>query len=385
MELVVLADKVTELNKNNKHGSQSNEEFIRLTFLNTTHPIGRMLKLGGVWHPEYRYWMIPKDTIDAKMLMSEFNNAELSLSTELIKDLSFHNGPDSDGISYLIDRFKKKLLIKNFSKNTIENYSRHLKKFLLFHNRCPLDLKMQEISEYLAFLREKKQASLPYFNVSISAIKKFVVLVLKKPDIWQKVKRPRREFKLPVVLSENEIHRIFASVKNTKDKVLFMLIYSSGLRISEAVNLQDGDIHPDRGVIHIKGGKGKKDRYTVLSQKAYLALCHYIDSFRPKGKWLFPGRKINTHLSIRAVELSFQKALNTAGIKKKASVHSLRHSFATHLLERGINLRYIQEMLGHKKAETTQIYTHVCKRDISRIISPLDSISEERNRLPFIL
>ncbi|WP_242863240.1 tyrosine-type recombinase/integrase [Caloranaerobacter ferrireducens] len=157
---------------------------------------------------------------------------------------------------------------------------------------------------------------------------------------------------------------------------MLYLIYSAGLRVSEVVNLKVGDIDSDRMLIHIRQGKGRKDRYNVLSKAALDVLRIYARIEKPKD-WLFPGGNENTHLTERSVQKVFNNACKIAGISKKATVHTLRYSFATHLLESGTDLRYIQELLGHRSSKTTEIYTHVTKANLSKIKSPLDSIMKK--------
>ncbi len=195
--------------------------------------------------------------------------------------------------------------------------------------------------------------------------------VLNAPKAVGKLPRPRKEKKLPIVLGREDVRRIFESVNNIKHKAILMLAYSAGLRVSEVVRLKVQDIDAKRNMIHIKGAKGRKDRYTILSKVALEVLREYWRVYQPKD-WLFPGPKQNSHLSTRTVEKILEDASQKAGIAKHVTVHTLRHSFATHLLEGGTDLRYIQELLGHKSSKTTEIYTHVSQRDIGRIKSPLD-------------
>jgi len=162
-------------------------------------------------------------------------------------------------------------------------------------------------------------------------------------------------------------------VSNIKHKVILMLIYSAGLRVSEVVRLRPEDLDTQRKLIHIRGGKGRKDRYTMLSDVALKMLSIYMQAKVPES-WLFSGQKADAHITTRTVQKIFDDAVKKAGIRKEVSVHSLRHSFATHLLESGVDLRYIQELLGHKSSKTTEVYTHVSNKDLSKIRSPLDSI-----------
>jgi len=156
-----------------------------------------------------------------------------------------------------------------------------------------------------------------------------------------------------------------------------MLMYSAGLRVGEVVRLRVEDIDVERKLIRIRGGKGRKDRYTMLSEVALGMLNKYMQKFKPQ-KWLFTGAKPGRHITTRTVQAIFEQACEKANIGKEASVHSLRHSFATHLLESGVDLRYIQELLGHKSSKTTEIYTHVSNKDILRTKSPLDRLFENK-------
>jgi site-specific recombinase XerD len=210
----------------------------------------------------------------------------------------------------------------------------------------------------------------------VSALKFFFYRVLDYPDPIEKLPRPKKERKLPNILSRVEVMRILDAVENPKHKAILVLTYSAGLRLGEVVRLRVEDIDSDRGLIHIRQGKRRKDRYTMLSSHALVVLRAYAREYRPRD-WLFPGARPGRHLHERSVQKVFGLAYEKAGIEKSVSVHSLRHAFATHLLERGTDLRYIQELLGHKSSKTTEIYTWVTKRDIGQIKSPLDSLMED--------
>lgn len=176
-----------------------------------------------------------------------------------------------------------------------------------------------------------------------------------------------------MILSKVEVFKILASIKNLKHKFLLMLTYASGLRVSEVVMLKMEDFDPVRKLILIKGAKGRKDRYTILSEVAFEVYKTYCEEFKPE-KWLFPGALDREHISTRTAQAVFEQAKERANINKEVSIHSLRHSFATHLLEGGTDLRYIQELLGHQSSKTTEIYTHVSNRALGKIISPLDTM-----------
>ncbi|HIC90998.1 MAG TPA: recombinase XerC [Syntrophaceae bacterium] len=169
---------------------------------------------------------------------------------------------------------------------------------------------------------------------------------------------------------------MLSAPSNIKHKAILMLIYSAGLRVGEVVKLMIEDIDRERKLIRIKEAKGRKDRYTLLSDSILQVLRSYFKEYRPQ-KWLFPGAKQGRHISTRTVQAIFEQAKTKAGIKKDVSVHSLRHSLATHLLESGVDLRYIQELLGHKSSKTTEVYTHVSRKSLGLIKSPLDTLLGE--------
>ena len=186
------------------------------------------------------------------------------------------------------------------------------------------------------------------------------------------IDRPKKEKTLPVVLSDEEILLILRSVSNLKHKAILMVIYSAGLRISECINLKIKDIDSNRMQIRVEQSKGKKDRYTLLSTKTLLILRDYFKTYRPK-EFLFEGQDGGCY-STRSIQNIFRDTVEKTKIKKKVSVHSLRHSFATHLLENGTNLRYIQSLLGHSNSKTTEIYTHVTTKGFEQLKSPLDNL-----------
>ena len=187
--------------------------------------------------------------------------------------------------------------------------------------------------------------------------------------------RPKKEHKLPDILSQQEVLRLFKAVENPKHRAIILLTYSGGLRLGEVVRLRVEDIDKDRQLIHIRKTKGQKDRYTLLSGVALEALRAYYRRYRPKT-WLFPGARPGRHLHERSVQKVFERAHQKAKIRKHVSMHTLWHSFATHLLESGNDLRYIQELLAHSSSRTTEIYTHVSEKSISKIQSPLDSLMD---------
>jgi site-specific recombinase XerD len=219
----------------------------------------------------------------------------------------------------------------------------------------------------------ERNVSESYQNISINAIKFYYERVLGGQRKIYFVDRPRREKKLPVVLSTAEIVAVMNCTKNLKHKALLMLIYSAGLRISEAINLKIKDIDSKRMQIRIVSAKGKKDRYTLLSEKALKTLREYYGVYRPI-EWVFEGTSGNGPYSSRSIQQILKASVTKAGITKPITVHTLRHSFATHLLEQGTDLRYIQSLLGHGSVKTTEIYTHITTSGFGKIKSPIDGL-----------
>jgi site-specific recombinase XerD len=277
------------------------------------------------------------------------------------------------GLSPSFEDLRKELLSRKYSYKTVKGYLYYNRDFLNFIGKTPANINDSDIKDYLFYLAEEKQSATSTLNQAINALKFYYGTMLKKKFVYE-VKRPRKDKKLPIVLSKEEVAKILSSVDNIKHKAILMLVYSAGLRVGEVVKLKVEDIDSKRMLIHIKGSKGRKDRYTLLSEKALNILREYWKRYK-SAKWLFEGAKAGRYLSTRTVQVIFEHAKEKAGIKKDVTVHSLRHSFATHLLEGGTDLRYIQELLGHAHSKTTEIYTHVSTKSIGKIKSPLDSLN----------
>jgi len=332
-------------------------ERIKISFPYSPEYITKIKILEGYrWHPEGKYWSVPYSELER--LLSAFDGESVAI----------------DPAVYL-DRLKKELVLRKYSPKTIKTYVRYNEKVLKFFGKNPYEITNNDIKDYLFHLVEEIEASTSTLNSAISALKFYYGEVLKREFVYE-IKRPKKDKKLPVVLSREEVFNILSSVSNIKHKAILMLIYSAGLRVSEVVKLKPEDIDATRKLIHIKEAKGRKDRYTLLSDVALEAVREYQEKYKPE-KWLFIGMKPRMHISTRTVQAIFDQACKKAEISKDVSVHSLRHSFATHLLESGIDLRYIQELLGHKSSKTTEIYTHVSNKHIGEIKSPLDRLFEK--------
>jgi integrase/recombinase XerD len=271
----------------------------------------------------------------------------------------------------LREQMKGDLELRGLSPHTRDNYLRHVSQFSHHYGRSPRHLGEKEIKEYLLYLLREKKVSTATVNQCYHALKFLYERTLNRMWVMARVPRVRRLKQLPVVLDKQEVESLFTVTKNLKHRAILMLIYSSGLRLTEAAHLKVTDIDSKRMLIRIKQGKGRKDRYTILSKAALEVLREYWSQYRPK-EYLFAGRLPGKPLTGRSIQRVLIKAKDLAGIKKPATVHTLRHSFATHLLEAGTDLYHIQLLLGHRSLNTTTIYLHVSRKELARIVSPLD-------------
>jgi integrase/recombinase XerD len=274
-----------------------------------------------------------------------------------------------------IQQFIEEMQFRNYSPRSIENYSAVLSNLDRVFNISLEEITIEQFKKYLHQQITVKGISVSYVNQSISAFKIFQVSLLGRE--WEpiKIQRPRREKKLPVILSVNEVERLIVATKNIKHKAILMLAYSSGLRKMELTQMKPSAIDSERMQVHVVQGKGKKDRYTLLSPKVLELLRFYYKNDRPKT-FLFEaqGNK-GKALADRTIDAIIKKSSQNAGIKKDISFHTLRHCFATHLLESGVNLRLIQSLLGHTSIKTTSIYLHLANINPSSVISPLESMN----------
>lgn len=329
---------------------------------------------GRKWIGSDKIWSIPETKESIESLYSLFKNETVVFEADAAEGCSIE---EEEGFEKEIYRpLSDELKLRGYSIKTREAYIGHVRRFLEYCNKEFENINEDEIKKYiLKVIDEGKSYS--YIDQSISALKFLYKEVKKRADLEFNINRPKYVKKLPVVLSAKQVYAIIDNIKNIKHKAIIMLIYSAGLRVSEAVKLRIEDIDSSRNLIHVKCAKGKKDRYTLLSNIALDILRQYFKIYKPEN-WLFPGQKGEGHITERSVQKVFEKACFQAGIKKKATVHTLRHSFATHLLENGTDLRYIQELLGHGSSTTTQIYTHISEKDFGKILSPLDRIMSKR-------
>lgn len=315
---------------------------------------------GKRWSSDEMAWFVPKIQVNLSKIRILFEDEDIIIVNEVA--------------SVLIEEMVCNLKLKGYSSKTIKAYVGHINRLANYMNK-PLDkLTSDDVKVYILYLIDELKTSHSFANQAISSIKFLWSNVLfRKSSTLDLLPRPKKERKLPSVLSKEEVLKILNSVENEKHKTILVMIYSAGLRVGEAVNLKTEDIDSERMLVRVRQGKGKKDRYTLLSKIALKQLRRYYGLYKPKN-WLFPGGKSNDHISERSVQKVFIRACTKSKIIKKATVHTLRHSFATHLLEGGTDLRYIQELLGHSSSKTTEIYTHVTNKNLRNIKSPLDNI-----------
>jgi len=331
---------------------------------------------GSRWNPRRKHWTFENNYSNLALFLEMFKGEYLLFDSkledfsapELIADYFNH---------HYLPQFEKKLKLKGYSQNSIKAYLNHNKNFIKYLQKDLFEIEMADINDYVLYLLEDLNNTHSYANQFISAFKTFNKLILELDGINNKLLRPKKKKKLPKVLNKREVKEIIASVDNLKHQLILILTYSAGLRVSEVVKLKISDIDSDRMLIYVRSAKGYKDRYTLLSETVLNKLRLYLKAFQVHkydAQWLFPGQNKDKHLSKRSAQKVFKRACRKAGINKEVGIHSLRHSFATHLLEQGVDLRYIQNLLGHKSSTTTEIYTHVSNKNLIEITNPFDKL-----------
>jgi len=369
---------------------------------------------GRRWDPSARAWRVPATEAARTALREAFPGVEIPAPEEPDSGSPASNAPVSSGsvsqgrpsrgdgtgavrktgesgamaarLVEVLDEMKREMVLGGFAPRTRKLYVAHARSFFRWMaGRSgpgtatePGEATTDDVRRYLVDLVRTRKVSRSYHAQAVSALRLLFGRVFGRPTVMGSIPRPKKEKKLPTVLSRREIEAMIRAVRNVRHRMMVMLLYSAGLRVSELVRLRTRDIDRERGVIHVRAGKGRKDRYTLLSERAARHVDLLADFEAAEGKaWLFPGAKAGRHLSTRTVQKVVTRAAKRAGIKKKVTPHVLRHSFATHLLEGGTDIRYIQELLGHSSTRTTQIYTHVTQRELGKIRSPLDVPVEE--------
>jgi integrase/recombinase XerD len=336
-----------------------NESRVAVYFDKNANLIERIKLIEGArWSQQKTVWHIP-DTIENRVRFK-------------IEPLT-NSQPSAEGIVQ-IEKFKQWLRSKRYSESTITTYSEALKSFLIFYReKSVVEINNEDVIIYNNEYILKNNLSASYQNQTVNAIKLYFMTVRETKIEVDKIHRPKRAKLLPNVLSKEEIKLILNAHSNIKHKMMLSLIYSCGLRCGELLALQPVHIDSLRNIVLLKNSKGKKDRIVPLSTKILEMLRDYYKVYKPK-RYLFEGQTIGLQYDARSLQLILKQALQKTGIKKPATLHWLRHSYATHLLESGTDLRYIQELLGHSSSKTTEIYTHVSTKSIQQIKSPFDDL-----------
>lgn len=278
-----------------------------------------------------------------------------------------------------MSKLKEQMLIdlqlKGIMPRTQRTYLREVGNLAKYFGRSPEELGESEIKGYLLYLLKERNLSEGTYRFYRSGLKFLYKHTLKRECIMEKILCPKQKRKLLVVLALSEVEDLFSVTTNLKHKAILTITYSSGLRISEAARLKLSDIDSKRMMVRIRQGKGGKDRYSILSQTALECMRQYWRQYRPKD-WLFEGMEKSRHISTSSIHQIFCNAKKRAGITKPASVHTLMHSFATHLVEAGTSLHHVQLLLGHRSPNTTTVYPHVSRLNIAQVTSPLDRAPE---------
>lgn len=321
------------------------------------------------WHPNQKLWSVVNTSENIELVKFIFGNNYIKKPLVLPKKIILNTmNKEATEALFLLE---KTLIIKRFSASTIRTYKNSFTVFLSkFMERNFKQITKEEIEGFVYELIMKNKISESYQNQLINSIKAYYEHVLGMPREYYDIKRPKKAITIPNVLSEKEVFKIIENPKNIKHKAILWTIYSAGLRISESINLRITDIHSEEGFIFVKDSKGKKDRKTILSPHLVILLREYYKIYRP-SYWLFEGQTGGQY-SVGSVRSIFRKAVSSTNSNPWSTVHTLRHSFATHCIEHKVNLRHIQTMLGHNSPKTTEIYTKTIEINNKKVTSPLD-------------
>jgi site-specific recombinase XerD len=266
--------------------------------------------------------------------------------------------------------------VSGLSARTQQSYAGHIAGIAKHYQKSPAKLTLDEIKDYLVYMQEKRKLSWSSRNVTVSALNFLFRVTLEDTSRLMAMPSKKTPKRLPVVLSRDEVKRIINAPSNLKHRVMLKTAYSAGLRVGEVVKLRTQDIDSARMLIRVVRAKGNKDRYTLLSSVLLAELRRYWGTLKLQSPWLFPSTTVDRHITTGTVQRVFQSAKEKSGVKKGKGIHTLRHSFATHLLEAGYDVRTIQLLLGHTSIKTTLIYLHVSKQNLAMVKSPLDVIEE---------
>jgi len=339
--------------------------YVPLTKEDCQRIIGVLKELAKPDLSELRVWLEKRNKI---LIMKNSSGQGQSFTTKALTTYAL-----SDENLKQLDIFVKTLQLKAYSKNTIRLYKDELLMLMRLLAKSPIQLlKPGHIKSYLLWLLQVKKSSESKVHTSVNALKFYFEQVLLQPKFFFEIPRPKKPWQLPRVLAADQVRKMILATSNEKHKTMLMVAYASGLRLSEILNLKMEDINSARMVIEVRRGKGKKDRQVVLSEKLLQQLRKYFKIFKPKT-WLFESRP-GQQYGYRSLQMVFSRTKTHAGIKTQGGIHVMRHSYATHLLENGTDLRLIQELLGHNSIKTTIRYTHVSQAQIGKVKSPLDDL-----------
>jgi site-specific recombinase XerD len=322
---------------------------------------------GRRWHQDGRYWSVPDQEGTLELLRSCFSGDRVVASRNLI---AAQRGLLAGVVAGILAEYDIALTSNGFGKKTRGNYRLQVKWFLEWFRQDPATATNQDVKDYILWnIDQGRSAS--HIRQAKAALTVLYQDVVQLPLVVENLPHLKNPESVPIVLSKAEVERLLAASEDLRQKALISLAYSAGLRVGEVIRLKVTDILSDRGQIRIRNGKGDKGRYTLLADQTLKTLREYYRLERPKD-WLFPGIILGQPMSVSAAERIFQRVRVQAGINPKARIHSLRHSFATHLHESGTDIRIIQELLGHVDIRTTQRYIRVSKRNLVNVKSPLD-------------
>ncbi|MEN8775906.1 MAG: site-specific tyrosine recombinase/integron integrase [Polaribacter sp.] len=325
---------------------------------------------GSHWSKSLNTWYIKYSQENLQTILTFFKDITIVDTSKLHKKELFTRNLTNEQKN-LLNNFYLFLKGKRYSQSTIKTYTFFIADFINFYRKTPLNnLTNRAVELFIENVFITRNYSISTQRQFISALKIFIVFYPHTEINDLVLERPKKSRKLPSVLSQEEVLKIISSTQNLKHRAILVLIYSCGLRISELVNLELTDFHIQRKQLVIKNGKGRKDRYVSLADSFIPLLSNYYHSYKPKF-YFVEGQKGGKY-STESVRQFLKKSCVKANIKKTVTPHTLRHSYATHLLENGVDIRYIQSLLGHAKPETTMIYTHVRRKDLMEIQNPLD-------------
>lgn len=360
----------------------------------TMHYQTSIKQISGIyWHHHERFWYIKckREAFEQFKQQTQYvfslNTNELKQYLEQRKAISLDQTKPIKKVTALqlvkfplcssnilaYEAMKNKLIVKGYSPNTIKNYLYEFQLLLrLLKERSVNDLEKDHIQSYLLWLLKEQGCSETKVHTTVNAIKFYFEQVIERQKVVYDLPRPKKPFKLPSILAAEEIIQLILSVKNLKHKTLLMTGYSSGLRVSEIIHLKMTDIDSKRMMMHLRGAKGKKDRMVPLSNMLLNTLRSYYLAYKPKV-YVFESH-FGEMYSARSAQKILQDAKKAAGIYKQGGIHMLRHSYATHLMESGTDIRIIQNLLGYNSIRTTMLYTHVSNKDLAKVESPLDKL-----------